>query len=509
MEKNNEKDLVKKPDLAIYIGNNETDIETEQIVLNEKRKHIKILACAGSGKTYLMVSKVIELIKNNKNNLNSIAVMTFTELAAKDLKKEIYCRTVENKIFKSKNETFQKLQKIFIGTIHSFCLNVIKQIKSEAINFNEMKVLNESQVKLLIYRFYKELNFNKVLPFTRKINKGFDVNSITIPDYLKLVYKACEEDIYLPKYNTSSKMPESIKNLYEKFNAFLLKRKNLTFSLILKNFIDSFKKFKEQMKELIKDIKYMIIDEYQDVNAIQEKITQIFIENNTFLYIVGDDDQAIYQFRGGNEKYLNDFEENIKLLKVKNGVLSLKKINTRRCSTGIVYLADKIVGNMILGKRCEKVFKTISKYSFEENDLTKRIYETKEEEIKSIIDLIKKYHELGVEYEHIAVITRRNVNIDDFCYAFLQNNIPYKRNENGGIFCYDKFEKEEYLAFIFLLLNKPESIKKNDNSFSVNYLKNKNKIIGNKYMTSEMFDFIENEYCKFENAEIDVEKIIL
>jgi superfamily I DNA/RNA helicase len=487
------KNIIKKKNLNEYVGKEEADVKVEEQVLATCDKNIRIIACAGSGKTYLMVKKTISLIEQDKYNLSKIIVTTFTDLAANELKREIYYKIIKKGIYNSDKEAYQNLKKMFIGTIHGLCLKYLKMLEKDEINYNEMNILNESNIKLLIYRYYSnpDLNITKILPFSRKIIRNFGNSNLIIPDYLHMIYKISEETISLKNYKQDENIPSSILNMFDLFSSFILKKKYLTFSLITRKFVDCFKNKDSQMWKLISNIKYLIIDEFQDINPIQQKIVEIFLSNNSYVYVVGDEDQAIYQFRGGSEKFLTDFVKNAESIN-QNKILDVKKANTRRCTSGIVYLADSIINQnsvheLFSGYRDEKVLKSISPLSDQEGDMTKVVYETEEEEINSVIEQAKSYHDLkGVKYNNIAIILRKNKDVEKFCFELEKKKIPYERKENGGIFDYLGFENEAYKAFTFII-----EIRNKKGKFE-GYEKKKAKIKNNPYISHSLFEFLEN-----------------
>jgi len=243
-------------------------------------KHIKgnlqIIACAGSGKTEVVSRRIAEIIKSGVKPENILA-FTFTEKAAEELKFRI-----RKKIDESCPKT-PELSEMYVGTIHSFCFKILKEIMPKFRNYD---VLDEHTRVLLLagYGNHKHLHLDK-------LNVPWRYASISA--FIRNVDVIREESI------DPNDLPEGeFKIGYKRYEELLEKERFLDFSSMIRHVVDLLEKDKSLLKDVQKKYQYITVDEYQDVNPLQEKLIRLLAGANGNLCVVGDDDQAIYQWRG-------------------------------------------------------------------------------------------------------------------------------------------------------------------------------------------------------------------
>jgi DNA helicase-2/ATP-dependent DNA helicase PcrA len=275
-----------------YISDDKEDKKIKkEIIEYEGKNNLVIIACAGAGKTSTMVERIIYLLNKNVDP-KSIVVFTYTNMAATELTLRIHSKAKEiNKDI--------LVSQIFIGTIHSFCQNLLKELSSEYKNCN---LLDETQFSLFCYRYFNEIKLCDYLPFERKYNNHIK-NSFTIIDYMKLIDLINENYIFLENEKIEE-LPQQLKWIYESLRKQMISKNRKTiFSFILRDIVEKLKTDNDIKKMFLeKKIKYLIVDEYQDMNKVQEALVEQMHILGAQVYAVGDDDQAIYKFRGGDNK---------------------------------------------------------------------------------------------------------------------------------------------------------------------------------------------------------------
>lgn len=333
-----------------------------------------VSASAGSGKTFVVIERIIRLISEENVGIDKILAMTFTNLAADEMKEKLkkalidyFNETGDNKI----KEEISKIPTADISTIHSFCNNLLKRYfyvlgldaNFKLIDEKENSVLKKQAIDDLFESFYEEKNekFLKIIDILSRSRRDDNVKEIILD-----IYNFCEqndgiEEIYQKTLKTHNDLInsgeyEGLENLQEKNKiiADLSLCENLFF--VVKEYEKVYQNAKKDLnvvdfediiklaikllenddvrEELKNKYSYIFVDEYQDVNYLQEKLINLISNDN--LFMVGDSKQSIYAFRGCNPKFFME-----KFEKYKNGqggtAISLDK-NFRSASKILEYV---------------------------------------------------------------------------------------------------------------------------------------------------------------------------
>jgi DNA helicase-2/ATP-dependent DNA helicase PcrA len=251
--------------------------------------NLQIIACAGSGKTEVVAQRVVALMKSGLLPRNIVA-FTFTDKAAAELKERIVTRCREQL------GTVNGMAEMYIGTIHAFCLDLLK---AEVPKYLKFDVLNEVQQSLFIDR-----NSSKSGLTTSKDLSGRNlIRYKDTPHYLSAVSILREADVDPQVLDGCSVVRglDAYRNLLEETRYF-------DYSSIMEAAVDALNFEDAIRKRLAERIKHVIVDEYQDVNPIQEAIVWSLHELGAKVCVVGDDDQTIYQWRGSDVQNILTFE---------------------------------------------------------------------------------------------------------------------------------------------------------------------------------------------------------
>lgn len=336
--------------------------------INHENGNLQIIACAGSGKTEVVSGKVAKLIAKG-HSPESIIAFTFTEKAAAEL---------TNRIRKSVEREMNgqiSLGNMYVGTIHGFCFNLVKEFDPKYQNFDPLD--ERTRVSFLATTStYKHLKLDK-LGVMGKYN--------TIKQFCQSVDALREEEITSKDLSDSS-FSESM----SRYEQYIEQKKVIDFTSMLYLAVTMLQSDKKLLKEVRKKYKFVIVDEYQDVNKIQEKLVNLICGSNGNLTVVGDDDQAIYQWRGTDVKNMIEFDKRYAAVK------PVKLLANYRSTKDIVSNANRLIQHNV-PERLPKVMKAENKnMKAEKGDCYLLHFDTIQDEADWIVKKIKSM--LGTKF---------------------------------------------------------------------------------------------------------------
>ena len=264
-----------------------------------------IIAGPGTGKTFTLVQRAVHLIQDCGVKPEEILMTTFTEKAAKEL-----VTRITNEL--SKRDITVNLQDMYIGTFHSLCLRILK----EHLEFTRLKknyrLLDRFDQLYMVYRNY--WNFKEIPHFDDMMAEEAHGEHETqwhlserLTSYINTLNEECVE---IEKLKASDDIGVSVLgNVVEKYQSMLSERNLLDFATIQ---IECYKLLKEQpdiLQALQQKLRYIMIDEYQDTNYIQEQLVFLLGGQRRNICVVGDDDQGLYRFRGATIRNILEFPQ--------------------------------------------------------------------------------------------------------------------------------------------------------------------------------------------------------
>jgi DNA helicase-2/ATP-dependent DNA helicase PcrA len=357
--------------------------------------NLQLIACAGSGKTEVVAQRVVNLLKTEKDRgagckPENIIAFTFTDKAAAELKERIQARCQE------KLGSIDGLANMYIGTIHGFCLELLKD---EVPRYMKYEVLNEVQQALLIDRYSKKSGLTQCTTLDGIQLKRFTDTRHYI-GALSIIREDEAEDEDLLKENS---VVENIQ-MYED----LLHQKGyLDYSGLLKEAAEELTNNKILRKKLSERLKHLIVDEYQDLNPIQERVVSTLHKLGADICVVGDDDQTIYQWRGSDVKNILLFEKRYKDVK------QVRLEENFRSSEGVVTTSRDFIRSLF--NRLPKEMQDTKAQSYEPGDITALWFESPEDEAKHIANTCKAMrglpikegeNERGISWSDMAILLR-------------------------------------------------------------------------------------------------------
>lgn len=395
------------------------DRQKEAVLYNEGP--LLIIAGAGAGKTKTLTTKIAYLIEEMGALPSNILAITFTNKAAKEMKDRII-RLIGSIGYQIQTSTF-----------HSFGLKLLKE-NYERLGFDKNFVIMDSDDSLTI---------------VKKILKDMDLDpKIYNPRAIRNKISSCKNELISPKaYSryTVSPYEEIVCKVYEKYQEKLMKNNAVDFDDLLILPIKLFEENKDILEKYQEQFKYILIDEYQDTNEAQYKLTKMLSEKYRLITCVGDDSQSIYSFRGANYKNILNFEKDYKDAK------TILLEQNYRSTSYILNAANDVIKNNKMKKE-----KNLWTSRGEGNKVKYYRALSESDEAYYVVKCIKQAISNGNNYDDIAVLYRTNAQSRNLEEAMLKENIPYR--VVGSFYFYSRKEIKDLLAYLRLIHNEKDNI---------------------------------------------------
>ena len=346
-----------------------------------------VLAGPGTGKTTVITSRIVNLIKKKVVSSENILVVTFSRAAANEMK-ERYVRL----------SGAQSAREVSFGTFHSIFYKLLRQY----MGYKLEDLLDEN---------YK---FNVVRNIVKKLEVGFTEDEEQLKNIISDMGYVISTMSDVTSYKPSSCDSSQLKNIIEEYNEFKQNSGKYDYDDILNDCYYLLKKNPKILKEIRDRFKYVLVDEFQDINALQFETIKLIAEPLNNIFIVGDDDQSIYGFRGAAPDILLNFE---KLYP--------------RCRR--VYLRSnyRTTGNIlttalsVINSNHNRYHKELESMNSQGNLPVTLEAEDFEQEARTIATRIGQISRKGKEFSNFAVIYRTNLQSRAVIDAFMDEGIPF------------------------------------------------------------------------------------
>lgn len=370
----------------------DVDLTTEQIMAMKEINHnLQIVACAGSGKTEVITRRIANILKKNPDIApKNIVAFTFTEKAAQSLKTRIL-KVLEETSYAN----MDAVKSMYVGTIHGFCFYLLKEYSDK---FKDFKILDTVKNHLFVTRYWDKCGMND-------LELEPHLNNIRL-------FGECIDKM-VDDYDNYGQWETLHHKVFEKYRSCLYEHQYLDFSLLILETVEQVK-CNPAIAQYLSDIKYLVVDEYQDVDNLQEKLIYYFSEFGANICVVGDDDQTIYQFRGSNADNM------IQFTKKYPNVTQIKLEKNFRCASKIVDIADCVIRN-----NYNRLDKKMCSEADRSGVAKAEQFDSPEEQYSTIAERIAEIHKNGVPYKEIAVLVRKGKYINPICEALKWKSIPY------------------------------------------------------------------------------------
>ena len=373
-----------------------------------------IVAGAGSGKTKVLTTRIANIIKERKAFPNQILAVTFTNKAAKEM---------QNRVSQILGSSAVGLS--WLGTFHSICAKLLRK-HSTAVNLNSNFTIvdTDDQIRLIKNICKAEnIDFKKISPkyilaiIDKWKNRGFYPNEVVIN----------KKDMY----------EKTILPIYKIYQQKLTDLNSCDFGDLILHSVKILEKNSDIRELYKKNFKYILVDEYQDTNFVQNKWLNLLVGNDQNICCVGDDDQSIYSWRGAEIKNFLEFDKIYKNTKV------IRLEQNYRSTQNILSVASNLISNN--EKRVGKTLET----NMKDGDLVNlNCFKNGKDEaigISDEIEKIKKKYSLN----NIAILVRAIFQTREFEERFLKIGMPYRIL--GGIKFYERAEIKDCVAYLRLI----------------------------------------------------------
>lgn len=393
--------------------------ELQKKIVLDTDGYILVSAGAGSGKTRLLTHRVAYLIKEKGVSAQNILAITFTNKATIEMKERISAMT--------------NSEDVWISTFHSMCARILRQNISVLDGFNRyFTIYDESDKEKLIKQICKNNDVDKDLVSSISNNisnaKNMGLNAV---EYQKLTN-------YDRNWNT-------ICEIYQKYDDELKNNNALDFDDLLMKTLYILENNERVRNYYQTQFRYIMVDEFQDTNTVQYKILKQLVGVHHNLFVVGDEDQSIYGWRGANIENIKNF------IKDFQGVKVYKLEQNYRSTKNILECANKLIEN-----NTSRIEKTLFTENEEGEKVNYKICYDEKEEGDWVCRKISDLHYSGVDYDEIGILMRINSTSRIFEEKLLNYNIPYKIS--GGQKFYDRMEIKNILAYLCLIVNDKDNV---------------------------------------------------
>jgi DNA helicase II / ATP-dependent DNA helicase PcrA len=400
--------------------------------LNERQREavlhkdgpIMIIAGAGSGKTKVLTTRIINLMSAHGVDAFNILALTFTNKAAKEMKERV------EKILGN-----GEARNLYIGTFHSVFARILR-FEAEKIGYpRSFSIYDTDDAKSVVKTVINEMDLDdkhyKPNIVYNRISSA--KNALVGPVEYKNDYAIQQEDM-------RSNRP-AIAQIYEAYVKRCFKNGAMDFDDLLLKFYELLKNIPESLSKYQHKFKYILIDEYQDTNPAQYEIIKLLGAMHENVCVVGDDAQSIYSFRGATIENILQFQKDydeVKMVKLEQNYRSTKSI---------IHVANEIIKNN--KGQIEKVLFTDNSEG-EKIKLVRTM--TDNDEGKFVADSIQE-QKLRNHYSNkdFAILYRTNAQSRAFEEALRRMGIAY--TIYGGISFYQRKEIKDFVAYLRIIVN--------------------------------------------------------
>lgn len=370
---------------------------------------VRVVAGAGSGKTRVLAHRFAYLVNDIGVSPSNILCLTFTNKAAQEMKHRI-ARMVDSG---SVND--------FICTIHSFC---VKFLRREIYRIGYPKnflIIDEDDAKSLAKQAMQDF--------------GIDRKRTTAERFLKGIaeLKGYEPDLYITKYLMPGAEYE-VRDAKERFLKLQLKQYALDYDDLIYFTIHILTHYPEAYDYWTDKLNYIMVDEVQDLSGDDWKLLHLLAKRHGNLFVVGDPDQAIYEWRGGNPRIFVDFKAKTDIILNRN----------YRSTPDILDAANSIIAN-----NRNRVPKELFTTRLNERRIKYHHCKSEKDEAKFVAETIVKEVKEGAKYNDFAVVYRSSFLSRNIEQALLKEQIPY--TVWGGVRFFERKEIKDIISYLKII----------------------------------------------------------
>lgn len=366
--------------------------QAQEEAIRHKEGPMMVLAGPGSGKTTVICERVAHLIEKGGVNPASILVVTFTKAAAQEMKSRFFSRMGNTHM------------PVSFGTFHSIFFAILKA----AYNYQTSDIVTDHRRLDIFKEIVDELQLE------------LDDETDFISGVAAEVSLVKGENINTAYYYSSNCGEDIFRSIYDMYNKKLRAMKQIDFDDMLIYTLELFQKRSDILKAWQNKFQYILIDEFQDINRIQYEIIRMLAAPRNNLFIVGDDDQSIYRFRGAKPEIMLNFMKDYP----KAGQILLD-VNYR-CTQSIVDGALRVVKN-----NKKRYVKDLKAHRGGSDSVEVKMFNTMHEEYDTLIKTVVNLHKTKqIPLSEMAVLFRTNTGARLLIAKLMEYNIPFRMRDS-------------------------------------------------------------------------------
>ena len=388
---------------------------------------IRVIAGAGSGKTRALSHRFAYLVNELGILPGNILCVTFTNKSANEMRQRIHSLTGDNDTG-------------YINTFHGFCVSVLQE-DSHAVQYpKSFLVLDNSDIDAMLKIIYEERGLTlRNMTFSKARDMIEMRKLVKEPEYYLDMIKMSVDTLY-EKYMEATEASDMI------FYGYLYQAKKcfgLDYNDLIKFTLYIFDENADIRRKWQKRLEYIMIDEFQDIDALQYKLMSVLCDYHKNLFIVGDPDQTIYTWRGANVRYLLDFDKEYPQTK------TIMMMQNYRSTPEILNVA-----NSLIDKNRVRMKKDLLPMLAHGKKVVCHHAPNSEAEAKWIVERMQGLHEEGLPYRDITILYRAHYITRTLEEVFLKEKIPY--TIYSGVPFFGRMEIKDALCYMRMIAFKDD-----------------------------------------------------
>ena len=399
----------------------------QQEAVKVKEASILVIAGAGSGKTKVLTHRIAYLIFQKKIDPGNILAVTFTNKAAQEMKNRI---ELLSKVISNRN----MMKGLWMGTFHSICARILRQ-EIDILGYDKNFVIYDKGDQLsMIRRSLGTLDLD---------NKKYSPNIIS-----SIIDRAKNnlEDVELFEYNAIGYFKKIVARVYQQYQINLFENNALDFGDLILLTVKLFRERPEILEHYQNKFRFILVDEYQDINIAQYQLVKLLSNRDHNLFVVGDPDQSIYKFRGADLSNILRFEQDFPHSRV------IKLEQNYRSTKVILEGATNLIKHN--KNRKEKELWTDKKGG--EKIMCFEAASALDEALFVSQEIIKLNKEEDKAFKNFAILYRTNAQSRAFEEIFNKQGVPFRIV--GGLRFYERKEVKDILAYLRFIYDQKDGV---------------------------------------------------
>lgn len=399
----------------------------QQEAVKVKEASILVIAGAGSGKTKVLTHRIAYLIFQKKIDPGNILAVTFTNKAAQEMKNRIEWLS---KVSPNRN----MMKGLWMGTFHSICARILRQ-EIDILGYDKNFVIYDKSDQLSIIRM--------CLGTLDLDNKKYSPNVIS-----SIIDRAKNnlEDVELFEYNAIGYFKKIVARVYQQYQIDLFENNAMDFGDLILLTVKLFRERPEILEHYQNKFRFILVDEYQDINIAQYQLVKLLSNRDHNLFVVGDPDQSIYKFRGADLSNILRFEQDFPHSRV------IKLEQNYRSTKVILEGATNLIKHN--RNRKEKELWTDKKGG--EKIMCFEAASALDEALFVSQEIIKLNKEENKAFNNFAILYRTNAQSRAFEEIFNKQEVPFKIV--GGLRFYERKEVKDILSYLRFIYDQKDGV---------------------------------------------------